>query len=165
MNSIDIANGMIFQKLGVSIDTFDERLTCQKKLYLLEGLGTDLGYTYNWYVRGPYSPSLSNYVYNNLEVLRATDFSDYKLSKTAERHIEQVNSLLEKKRQDMGESAWYELLASLFYISKNKQSWQIDEKKESLFNILMKYKPQYNEQQCQHAYDVLRDDGFMEAGA
>lgn len=164
MNNIDIANGIIFQKMGIGKETFDERLICQKKMYLLEGLGTDLGYSYNWYVRGPYSPSLTNYVYNNLEVLSANDFGQYKLSQTAEKHVEQVNSLLEQKKQDMGEAAWYELLASLFYISNNKQSWKIDDKKESLFDILMKYKPQYNVQQCQYAYDVLCNQGFMEAG-
>lgn len=160
MNNIDIANGVIFQKMGISKDTFDDRLICQKKVYLLEALGTDLGYTYNWYVRGPYSPSLTNYVYNNIEVLNANDFSKYKLSKSAEENVERVNSLVEKKKQDLDISSWYELLASLIYICKNKLSFQIDDKQQSLFDVLMKYKPQFNCNQCKYAYDVLSDGGF-----
>lgn len=31
MNNIDVANGMIFQKLKISKDSLDDRLTCQKK--------------------------------------------------------------------------------------------------------------------------------------
>lgn len=35
MNNIDIANGMVFQKLAISKESFDDRLICQKKIYLL----------------------------------------------------------------------------------------------------------------------------------
>ena len=97
MNNIDIANGIVFQKLAVSKENFDDRLICQKKIYLLQSLGTDLGYTYNWYVRGPYSPSLTNYIYNNLEVLSNSDFSNHKLSMTAETNIDRVNGLVDLK--------------------------------------------------------------------
>lgn len=165
MNNIDIANGMIFHEMGISKDTFDDRLICQKKVYLLEALGTDLGYTFNWYVRGPYSPSLTNYVYNNLEVLKANDFSQYNLSAAAKNNIDKVNNLLDAKKQDMSNASWYELLASLFYIFNNKKSWRIDDdKKESLFEILMKHKPQYNNEQCEYAYSVLWDRCFITEG-
>lgn len=164
MNNIDIANGVIFQKMGIRKETFDNRLICQKKVYLLESLGTDLGYTFNWYVRGPYSPSLTNYLYNNLEVLLANDFSQYSLSEIAEKNVERVNSLTKAKKQDMSVESWYELLASLVYIATNKQSWKIDDKKESLFDILMRYKPQYNMEQCQYSYDVLCERDFIKVG-
>lgn len=32
MNNIDIANGIIFEKMGISKDSFDERIICQKKI-------------------------------------------------------------------------------------------------------------------------------------
>jgi hypothetical protein len=31
MNNIDIANGIIFEKMGISKDSFDERIICQKR--------------------------------------------------------------------------------------------------------------------------------------
>ena len=139
MNNIDIANGIVFQKMAISKESFDDRLMSQKKVYLLQSLGTDLGYTYNWYVRGPYSPSLTNNIYNNLEVLLSSDFSQYHLSETAENNIEKVNSLI--------------------------NSWKVDDNKTSLFAALMKQKPQFSEEQCDYAFQVLEQKGFLLAGA
>ena len=72
-----------------------------KKIYLLQSLGTDLGYTYNWYVHGPFSPSLANYINDNLEVLASIDFSGYNLSMSAQNNIDKVNALLNNKREDL----------------------------------------------------------------
>ena len=161
MNNIDIANGIVFQKMNIGKDNFDERLICQKKIYLLQSLGTDLGYTYNWYVRGPYSPSLTNYVYNNLEVLESNDFSGYSLSQIAKNNIDKVNELLEDKRDDFGVASWYELLASLLYIYNNSSSWKIGEAGNTIYKVLIRQKPQYNEEQCEYAFNALRKRGFV----
>lgn len=161
MNNIDIASGIVFQKLEISKDSFDDRLICQKKIYLLQSLGTNLGYTYNWYVRGPYSPTLTSYIYANLDVLASNDFSDYKLAKMAENNIQCVNNLEKRKRADFTTASWYELLASLLYIYNNKESWKIDDQAHTLFLTLIKYKPQYNEEQCQYAFGILSDEGFV----
>lgn len=165
MNNIDIANGMVFQKMMIGKETFEERLICQKKIYLLQSLGTDLGYSYNWYVRGPYAPALTNYVYNNIDVLSSNDFSSYKLSKAAEENVNKVNELVEGKPSDMTVASWYELLASLLYIDNNKESWKIDNQEKSLFKKLMKFKPQYNEEQCKNALGIMKRNAFMKVGA
>lgn len=161
MNSIDVANGIIFQKLAVDRNSFDDRLICQKKIYLLQSLGTNLGYSYNWYVRGPYSPALTNYIYTNLDILSNSDFSNYKLSQQAEKNVQCVNNLEQKKRTDFTTVSWYELLASLLYIRNNQESWKLDENNSSLFSTLIKYKPQYSEEQCKYAFDVLTQAGFI----
>lgn len=165
MNNIDIANGIVFQKLEISKESFDDRLVCQKKIYLLQSLGTDLGYSYNWYVRGPYSPSLTNYVYTNLDVLGGNDFSSYNMSEVAKHNMDIVNGLADKKDSDMTLSSWYELLASLMYIHNNKASWKIDDSDEALFKTLIEHKPQYNNEQCASAYKVLCNSGFVVAVA
>ena len=46
------------------IDNFDMgnfsgRLRFQKTVHLLQSFGIDLGYRYNWYLRGPYCPDLT----------------------------------------------------------------------------------------------------------
>lgn len=38
---------------------FDPRLVLQKSIYLAQAAGVDLGYTFTWYLRGPYSPALT----------------------------------------------------------------------------------------------------------
>ena len=116
MNNMDIANGIIFKKMAISKESFDDRIICQKKIYLLQSLGTDLGYSYNWYLRGPYSPALANYVYSNAELLSSTNFDDYKISESVTENIKRVNDLEKQRPTDLSLSSWYELLASLIYI-------------------------------------------------
>ena len=162
MNRIDVANGIVFRKMCIKIDSFDSRLISQKKIYLLQSLGTDLGYSYNWYVRGPYSPALANYLFSNLDVLEKIDYSQYKLSKNAEDNIEKINKLGEDlKDTSLSLAKWYELLASLLYIKKNKLSWKLDGTEKSLFDTLYKEKPQYTEAQCRCAFETLRNYGFL----
>lgn len=165
MNSIDIANGIIFKKMSISKDTFDNRIICQKKIYLLQSLGTDLGYSYNWYVRGPYSPALANYVYTNIDLLENTSFDNYKISDNVEKNIEIVNGLQSEKLSELSMASWYELLASLLYIEKNRDSWKIEDGYGALAETLIKHKPQFNIEQCYHALGVLTNCGFVDARA
>ena len=164
VNGIDIANGIVFQQLDICKDTFDDRLVCQKKIYLLQSLGTDLGYAYNWYVRGPYSPALTSYVFNHLEMLSAKSFDQYKLSYSAEKNISTVRSLADKGPEDLSVPSWYELLASIQYIFDHPDSWKHNKKDDELKNILMKNKPQYTESHCNCALDILKQNAFIKAG-
>jgi hypothetical protein len=54
-----------FKELGFSMDIakFDDRLIAQKLVCLLELKGVDLGYSCSLYVRGPYSPDLTQDLY------------------------------------------------------------------------------------------------------
>lgn len=161
MNSIDIANGIIFKEMKISKDSFDERIICQKKIYLLQSLGTDLGYSYNWYLKGPYSPALANYVYSNIELLVNTNFDSYTIAKKAKDNIDRVNELQDEKPDDFTMASWYELLASLLYIEKNRESWKIGSENSELFDALIKHKPQFSVNQCERAYAVLENKGFI----
>ena len=163
MKSIDIANGIIFQLMDIKIDSFDERIISQKKIYLLQYLGTDLGYVYDWYLRGPYSPELSKYLYNKLDVLKNTDFSQYQLVEKPQSNVNIVNTLGDFNRIGISLSSWYELLASLVYINANKESWHIANKSE-LIMTLIKHKPQFNETQCKDALNTLKYRGINLVG-
>ncbi len=54
-----------FKELGFAFDIsrFDDRLIAQKLVCLLELKGIDLGYSCSLYVRGPYSPDLTDDLY------------------------------------------------------------------------------------------------------
>ena len=47
-----------------SLDGFDERMRLQKLVYLAQALGAFGGFTFSWYNRGPYSPSLARMLYD-----------------------------------------------------------------------------------------------------
>lgn len=157
MNNIDIVNGIVFQNLGISNNNFENRLISQKKIYILQVLGINLGFSYNWYVRGPYSPALTSYLYNNIEVLSSEDFSKYTLTDEAKKSIDLVNSLSEYKR-DLGLSVaqTYELLASLLYIIRNKKTWKATDN-DKIITLLLCYKPQFTKTQCENALEIIYD--------
>lgn len=48
-----------------SVGDFEDRLKVQKVIYLLKLKGVDAGFKYNLYVRGPYSPDLTQEIYSN----------------------------------------------------------------------------------------------------
>lgn len=48
---------------GLKLNDFDDRLILQKRIYLLQFFGFPLDYRYNWYVRGPYCPQLTEEAY------------------------------------------------------------------------------------------------------
>lgn len=152
MTNIDIANGLIFQALGISKDTFDDRLLSQKKMFLLQELGVNLGYTYNWYVHGPYSPDLTTYIFQKLDVLKEEDFSEYRFSEPVQGKVDTVNAFATKKPELLSVCAWYELLASVLYIQRK---W----KKEDVFASLVKHKPKFTEAQFEAAVRELRAVG------
>ena len=52
--------GVLIKDIGnFDMDTFDGRLKFQKTIQILQSFGIDLGYYYNWYLRGPYCPDLT----------------------------------------------------------------------------------------------------------
>ena len=59
----------VFKKLGMKLDirSFEKRLEIQKKVYMLQ-LNSEfrryLGYYFNLFIRGPYSPGLARVYYN-----------------------------------------------------------------------------------------------------
>lgn len=159
MNKVDVANYLIFKKFNVSKNTFDDRLLAQKKMYLLQEIGTNLGYHYNWYLHGPYSPSLTTYIYNNLDWMEnsSSEFKEYKLSQETMDNIQKVLDLANmSKPAELSEASWYELLASLYYIDRNRESWGV-KNTEDLFSKLLEQKPQYSKEQCQSALSALKD--------
>jgi hypothetical protein len=163
MNKRDIANGIVFSRLNLRNDSFNDRLICQKKIYLLQGLGTDLGYSYNWYVRGPYSPALTKYLYSYLEVLSQKDFSKYILVGDTESNINTVNDLKKEAPNNLDEASWYELLASLSYLYYNSKSFMIPDptNDNSITEKLISLKPKYNDSDCRHGLRILRNKGFL----
>lgn len=44
---------------GFRMDSFSERLKYQKMVYLMQLFGIDLGYRFEWYLRGPYCTELT----------------------------------------------------------------------------------------------------------
>jgi len=96
---------------SVSIYDFDDRMRLQKLAYLAREMGLDCGLAFEWYVKGPYSPSLTRILFaaDELGVLR---IENPKLSDSEEKMVQNLKRLL---GADIEDSRALELMASVSY--------------------------------------------------
>lgn len=62
--------GLLLRDVGnFDMSDFNGRLRFQKTVHILQSFGIDLGYRYNWYLRGPYCPDLTKVGFELVDVL------------------------------------------------------------------------------------------------
>jgi uncharacterized protein YwgA len=172
VNKDHILLKLILDRIGfgyIEIDNFDKRKTLQKKIYLLQLTGVDLGYRYNWYLKGPYCPALANDTFTLREEIKYDhEFDNYQLnSKTISRFdtldkITKITCLPDISRTS--EPEWLELLASLHYL-KHIAYWagKDNPEFEEVFNKLKESKPHFANKKdlAKVAWGRLNDVGLV----
>jgi len=141
---------LVLDQLGLSklkLDTFSERFNVQKRMYLTQIMGYDLGYRFNWYIRGPYSPRLTEEVFALRDDLTAgdQDFNDYQLSPDGLERIRKATALCDiPKGLSIEPNRWLELLASLHYL-KHIAYWPDKSERSftAVFEKLVESKPHF----------------------
>ncbi|WP_138918534.1 hypothetical protein [Nitrospirillum viridazoti] len=128
-----IVLNLILQALGEepNIDGVENRLRLQKVVYLTQIAGVELGYNYSWYLKGPYSPSLTKdyYELNNLLGNGDKSSDEKKLNDSVLGRLARIREMIAKPSEFTRESSyWYELLASIHFLSKTSK---YDERKVS----------------------------------
>ncbi len=105
----------------VEHQTFDDRRIIQKAVYLFQAAGVKLGYRFGWYIRGPYSTSLTK-DYFALKSAIAVGDKDYE-GKTAPEWVKEnldkvktLSSCPDEVANELDRGDWLELLASLHYL-------------------------------------------------
>lgn len=144
MNNNEIILGVVLREIHCfSIDTVDDRILLQKKVYLLNKFyNSNLQYSYNWYINGIYSPSLASDCYK-LIPRGIESFSDFELTEDGEKQINKVNELANKKLNDnMTISSWYQLLSSVYYMF-NEYGFTGIKNKEKLIKTIQSFKKQF----------------------
>jgi uncharacterized protein YwgA len=152
--------GIVLNALNAfKLDNIEDRVLLQKKIYFTQRFGMDLSYSYNWYLKGPYSPGLTSVAF---EVIpgEASWLSKYTLSTNACSIVGRVNSLNDSKPTELTDASWYELLASIDYL-KNNSSWVHEKSKDCIRDRLRTEKPHYTDVQFEIAWDVLEASGLI----
>jgi hypothetical protein len=96
------------------VDDFQSKLVIQKAVYLLQSMGVKTGYAFNFYVRGTYSPALTEDMYRNKGMVQSLSHP--------ENLSEREQKLVEEFRTEMGElsPAVLEIAAAYAYFFKEK---------------------------------------------
>lgn len=113
MNSLVL--GGILKRIYDKFDmlTFSNRLRLQKIIYLLQAHGIDLGYTFAWYLYGPYSTELTRQAFN------INSFLDLKQVRFEDENIEKsFNEFICKLGKNKNDDFWLEVASSIHLLKK-----------------------------------------------
>lgn len=157
MYNIDIANGLIFKEMGIDKGSIEQTLINQKKIYLIQEMGVELGYVYIWYTRGPYSSELSTYMHTNIDLFNENNFEGNDLTDMAKEKIKKVNLFSKDMPNELTEASWYELLSSVLYIKNNWKHVDNDD----VYNKLIVFNPKYNRSQFIKAIEILQKEQLI----
>lgn len=170
MNKDHILLKLVLDKIGfgnLQIEDFTARKILQKKIYLLQLLGIDLGYRYNWYLYGPYCPALANDTFTLRDEIRYYDeFKHYELNSKTNSKCDKLNKFaIPTGTPKTNESEWLELVASLHYL-KHIAYWSAKNNPdfEEVFQKLGESKPHLADkrQLAEVAWERLDDVGLVE---
>lgn len=161
MEKTQLALKLVLGELGLApeIKTVKQRKTVQKGVYVAQLSGVDLGYRYNWYVMGPYSPGLTRDYFALRETLDAGDSgAGFELQDAVRLRLASVRDLLTAPEGvDLDQSDWLELVASVHYLLTHRRLG-IDEAREAL-----KKEKRHVAPFTDIAYQMLQDRGLVAA--
>ena len=128
----------ILRNLGpVSIDSFDGRLRLQKLAFLIQEMGPGGPFEYYWYIRGPYSPSLTQMLYSGDELGAYEDVPEMTASERGT--ARKVQALM---GNDIDDPSRLELYASVLYLAPDRPLSEVD--KSSIVGRMQKEKPHFD---------------------
>lgn len=132
---------------------FNERLILQKVIYLMQESNLSLGYSYNWYLRGPYSPSLTKDAYElvgEFDSLPRVRF----VESDAEDRFAKFMSFIEPQIKD---HVWLEKIASIHFLTRTYPSKSPDE----IFSEVKKKVDSLTEQEFRDMCALLKSVGLL----
>jgi len=151
MNKAYIATAIAFRDLHCgSVETINDRILLQKKIFLAQDIGLPLGYGYSWYTHGPYSTDLTAVAYQIIP----EGFDSIEQNKFKDNYAEMVSKvnalecIISEKNIRLNNVQWYELVASIAYWYKRGIKTQDD-----IVAKIQETKPQFSEDQTIAAYD------------
>ena len=152
------------ERLGnLCLSTFEGRKILQKEIYFLQEFGVDLGYSFNFYIYGPYSSELTHdafFLESQIEQAPYTvETAD--LSSEEEAALEQARTFLSEVREQDGERAyWLELLSSLHFLWNH--SYVINRNRDTVLSMLQGKKAIQNIEDLNTAWERLTRHNLIE---
>ena len=121
MEARQVVLKLFLDALGIpaNIDTVNDRKKVQKAVYLGQLTGIDLGYRFGWYLKGPYSPSLTRDYFDLEEAIASgdRDHEDKELEKIVIKKLKKVVPIMKHGPEvHLSQEDWLELVASVHFL-------------------------------------------------
>jgi len=148
-----------YRELNVpeTVEGINQRMILQKVALLGQTMGVSLDYTYNWYVKGPYSPTLTE-DYFKLQGYLAED-SQFNFNEETKSKLAILSQIIHKQDEDNSIlPRWVEALASLaFLINKSHKT------EEQATQVLLSEKPHIETRMRDEALATLKEYNLINA--
>ena len=129
------------------MDEFDGRLILQKTIYILKSFGIDLGYEFNWYRYGVYSPNLTLDGFDLANIY--DDIPEIGMKYTSNETQSQFQKFLNFMQNKKSDADALELASSICFWDYRKNN---KEKTVEMVNIV---KPYFDITECDQMWDEL----------
>jgi uncharacterized protein YwgA len=158
MNRRQIALKLVLDGLGMAptMDSFDQRLTLQKTIYLIQQLGVPLGYHFSWYLRGPYSSELTSDAYANLD---SEVPEGWTLGKSLDAKLSKAKPFIDRIRKKRDSVQELEKLASVLFVIKTGQASVKDTGK--ITARMQAAGKGFTQEEVDDAVQTLHQNGFL----
>jgi uncharacterized protein YwgA len=140
--------------LGINpkMTTFAERKKVQKLVYLLDKVfEMHFNFSYSWYLHGPYSPEVTNLVFDAIEGRQNADSNPTILSNEDKSRIGRLKTFL---GSDIESNDKLELLVSLHYLIQCSRNSNLTQK--DAVEFLKSKKPYFNDEEIDQATKQLK---------
>lgn len=137
------------------LSSFNDRLVLQKTIYLVQAAKVDLGYTFHWYLRGPYSPVLTRdaFALKAESPQNAEELKEWNLDPTSLQRLTQLREMF-KTIAPEELSRRLELLASVHFLLRTRQA--NDKDIPGLQSVLLRNEKDFSEMEIRHAIEELK---------
>jgi hypothetical protein len=122
MRQLVVLSRVLDEVDGETFSTLEGRITFQKRIYLVQALGLDLGYRFTWNQYGPYSGELAQdgaVLSTSRDEVRDHG-SILRLRESARALFSQLRELQEQRPPELSETAWLELLTSVHFLATER---------------------------------------------
>lgn len=133
--------------------SFDARLVFQKTVYLLQAFGLYMGFTFSWYIRGPYSPMVARYGYQLAKLKRKVPLVRFARAKSEMRFKEFLDFLGSRNN----DAEWLEIIASIHLLKKLYPR----KSKSKILELVAQKQPHFSMHECTEAWNHLREYGLL----
>jgi len=159
MDRRQIALKLAVDALGLEfkIDSFQDRLILQKVIYLVQVAKVHLGYYYQWYLHGPYSPSLTRDEYGvAVDCAQGLDDSKgWSLDKESRKRLEHLQGLVkQRKRAELAREL--ELVASVHFLIVRQQVAEPGNDQQ-IADVLKRFGKKFGREDVKRARRELRE--------
>lgn len=141
-----------FEPINFEID-FNERLILQKTIYLMQSFNLFIGYHFNWYLRGPYSPVLTKDAFeliHEYEELPTVHFVD---AMAEERFINFMSFI----KDHITDEYWLEAIASIHYLYHRR----VAKNKDDIFRTIRNKMSKLKRSDFNKFWDDLHETGLI----